>query len=103
MSKVLLPMVLVLLLAAAPFAQAAEEMTCLDRSQMIDTLVDQYGEQLAEVRMVENEGLIEMHVSPRSGSWTALLTDEDGVSCVIAVGKGLDPEKIPTIQTGHDV
>lgn len=103
MSKVLLPMVLAFLLALSPLAQGAEETTCLVRSEMIDTLVDEYGEQLAEVHKVQGEGLLEFHVSPEEGTWTALVTDEDGVSCVIAVGKGLDPESIPTLQTVYEI
>lgn len=103
MSKALLPLVLAFLLAMAPFVHAAEEVTCLDRSRMIETLVDQYGEQLVEVREVAGEGLLEFHVSPEDGSWTALLTDEDDVSCVIAVGEGIDADRFPVIQTGYEI
>ncbi len=81
------------MLAALPRAHGAEARPCLDRSMMIDTLITEYGEQLAEVREIKGKGLLEFHVSPKEGTWTALLTNGNGVSCVLAVGEGIDPDK----------
>jgi hypothetical protein len=89
------------LLATAPETAQAQQRLCIDRSHMIDTLVDQYGEQLAEVHEIKGTGLLEFHVSPEEGTWTALITDEENVSCVLATGEGLDPEKsLQLIETG---
>jgi hypothetical protein len=101
MKKSLTLILLLLMLAALPRAHGAEARPCLDRSMMIDTLIAEYGEQLAEVREIKGKGLLEFHVSPKEGTWTALLTNGNGVSCVLAVGEGIDPDKTETLSIDH--
>ncbi|MFT5538696.1 MAG: hypothetical protein ACI82H_000209 [Alphaproteobacteria bacterium] len=107
MKKLLRLLLLPLLLVASPVAMStnamAEEHVCYDRSNMIDTLINTYGEQLAEAHAIKNRGLLEFHVSPSDGTWTALLTDIDGQSCVLASGEGLDPSKLLLIELGHQI
>lgn len=99
--------VLVTPLASAQGAQGDEitqgskiTRVCLDRAQMLDTLITEYGEQLSEVHAIKGKGLMEFHVSPRFGTWTAILTKADGISCVLAVGEGIDPAKIMVLAAG---
>ena len=103
MKKSLWLILLPLMLAALPHAHGAEARACLDRSVMIDTLISEYGEQLAEVREIKGKGLLEFHVSPKDGTWTALLTNADGVSCVLGVGEGIDPTKAQALQVGFPI
>lgn len=91
------------LLTTAPVIGHADSRVCLDRSQMVNTLVDEYGEQLAEVHEIKGKGLLEFHVSPDEGTWTALLTDDDGTSCVLATGEGVDPENYEDLEDGFDI
>jgi len=100
MKKSVLLFLLALLLAALPRAyasepgaNASEPRECRDRTAMIDALIDEYDEQLVEVHEVMGQGLLEFHVSPDEGTWTAVLTNGSGVSCVIAFGEGIDPAK----------
>jgi hypothetical protein len=99
LSLILLPLMLV----ALPRAYGAEARACLNRSIMIDTLIAEYGEQLAEVREIKGKGLLEFHVSPEDGTWTALLTKRNGVSCVLGVGEGIDPSKSEALQVGYPI
>jgi hypothetical protein len=99
LSLILLPLMLV----ALPRAHGAEARACLNRSVMIDTLITEYGEQLAEVREIKGKGLLEFHVSPKDGTWTALLTKGNGVSCVLGVGEGIDPSKPEALQVGYPI
>jgi hypothetical protein len=99
LSLILLPLMLV----ALPRAYGAEARACLNRSVMIDTLISEYGEQLAEVREIKGKGLLEFHVSPKDGTWTALLTKSNGVSCVLGVGEGIDPSKTEALQVGYPI
>ncbi len=102
--KTWLPLLaLSLMLAPANHAVSAPTKPCLVRSMMVDTLITDYGEQLAEVREIKGKGLLEFHVSPKDGTWTAVLTKPDGVSCVVAVGDGIDPEKTVTVGAGTDI
>ena len=103
MKKGLLLILLPLMLAALPRAHGAEVKACLDRSVMVDTLIAEYGEQLAEVREIKGKGLLEFHVSPNEGTWTALLTNVKGVSCVLAVGEGIDPAKTQALVAAYPI
>lgn len=100
MKKCFLLLLLPFLLAAQPRAYSVEGHECHDRSLMIDTLIDEYGEQLVEVREVAGRGLLEFHVSPEDGTWTALLTKGNGISCVIGTGEGIDPSKTEILKVG---
>ena len=103
MKRSLTLILLPLLLAISPLAHGARTTACLERSTMIDTLVQDYGEQLAEVRKIKDEGLLEFYVSPDEGNWTAVLTSPMGISCVLAVGEGLDPAKSFIVEGGDEI
>ena len=64
------------------------EMFCGNRAMVFDRLASEYGEELVETKMIEDQGLLELLASPVTGTWTLLLTN-DSVSCVMAVGDGL--------------
>lgn len=81
-----------LLAGAAPTA-FAQSNVCYDRSNLVEALVSDYGEQLAEVHEIKGRGILEFHVSPTEGTWTAVVTDAGGTSCVLATGEGIDGEK----------
>ncbi len=89
-----LSLALTLLLASATMAGAGDQAVraCLDRMDMVDVLVAEFGEQLVEVHPTST-GLLEFHVSPTEGSWTAVVTYRDGTSCVIAAGSNVDPSR----------
>ncbi len=63
-----------LLLALALFAGSssivAAQMLCVDRVDMLDRLASEYGEELIEVKMMEEHGLLEVLKSPTRGTWT---------------------------------
>ncbi len=65
------------------------QMLCVDRTEMLNRLASQYDEELIEVKMIEEHGLLEVLRSPRSGTWTLLLTKPGGITCVLATGEGL--------------
>ena len=86
-----------LLLSLALFAGSssivAAQMWCVERVDMLDRLASEYGEELIEVKMMEEYGLVEVLKSPTNGTWTLLLTKPGGISCVLATGNGLDTEE----------
>ncbi len=83
-----------LLLALALFAGSssivAAQMLCVDRVDMLNRLASEYGEELIEVKMIEEHGLLEVLKSRTQGTWTLLLTKPGGISCVLATGRGPD-------------
>ncbi len=84
-------LVLAILLFAGSPSIAAAYAVCVDRAAMLDGLAAEYGEQLTEVKMIENYGLVEVLKSPGKGTWTIILTKPSGISCMLAVGEGLGP------------
>ena len=66
---------------------------CNDRTSTLNYLAAEYGEQLIEAKKIEGYGLLEILKSPTKGTWTLLVTDPNGNSCILATGKGLSVNK----------
>ncbi len=62
-------------------------------ADMLDRLASEYGEELIEVKMIEDHGLLEVLKSRARGTWTLLLIKPGGISCVLATGNGLDTDE----------
>ena len=88
-------LLLALVLFAGSSSIVAAQMLCVDRVDMLNRLASEYGEELIEVKMMEEHGLLEVLKSRTRGTWTLLLTKPGGISCVLATGRGLgtDEEK----------
>ncbi len=82
-------LLLTLALFAGSSSIVAAQMLCVERVDMLNRLASEYGEELIEVKMMEEHGLLEVLKSPTKGTWTLLLTKPGGISCVLATGKGL--------------
>ncbi len=86
-------LLLTLALFAGSSSIVAAQMLCVERVDMLNSLASEYGEELIEVKMMEEYGLVEVLKSPTNGTWTLLLTKPGGISCVLATGNGLDTEE----------
>ncbi len=93
-------LLLTLALFAGSSSIVAAQSWCVERVAMLDRLASEYGEELIEVKMMEEHGLLEVLKSPTMGTWTLLLTKPGGISCVLATGKGLgtDEEDSDTVE-----
>jgi hypothetical protein len=69
---------------AAPFSA---EPVCDERAKLVAALQEQFGEQHLAVGL-EEEGthMLEIWVSPDNGTWSILMTEPDGTSCLAAAG-----------------
>lgn len=78
----------VLLWAAAAGAQ---QNNCLPREQAVSHLAGEFDERVASQGLVDGgKAIIEVFVS-KAGSWTVLVTDTGGISCMVASGAGWTP------------
>ena len=84
---------IVVALLLASNANANDQMLCVERVDMLNRLASEYGEELVEVKMMEEHGLLEVLRSPATGTWTLLLTRPGGITCVLATGEGLGTNK----------
>lgn len=73
-------------MAALSFPAQAQEV-CGDRKEIIARLENGYQEHQKGVGLSANGGVVELFVAP-SGSWTLMVTNPSGISCLIAAGDG---------------
>ena len=74
----------------APPAHAAE---CGKHEKVIQFLGAKYKEQRKAMGLVSNRGVMEFYVSEKTGTWTVLLTNTQGVSCIVAAGEHYENAK----------
>jgi hypothetical protein len=82
-----------LALAGLPFSASAAgpgEMTgqvmCADRGELLADFKDSYKEERGALGVTDSGQLLEVLVSPK-GTWTMLVTQPHGPSCVVATGQ----------------
>jgi len=78
-----------LLFGAAALAPPAYAASCAARETVIERLQEQFSEQLAagglqSTRPVKT--MVEVWASPETGTFTILLTNPNGLTCVVAAG-----------------
>jgi hypothetical protein len=73
-------------------AATAQDTPCAERNNVVDTLDSQYKESPRAIGLVSKEAVLEVFVS-ETGTWTVVVTDPQGVSCVLAAGQSW--EEIP--------
>lgn len=77
------------LLAAGPQALPVE-VVCAPREALLTSLSREYSEAPQAVGLANNGSVVEL-LSTRDGkTWTLLMTQPDGTSCVIAAGEAWD-------------
>jgi len=82
-------------LTIAPPALA--QVACGEHDAFMERLQSKHGESLHAVALVSDGNLLEVTASER-GSWTILITQPDGTTCVVAVGEAW--EQVPKIALG---
>ena len=92
-------LVLSALMAAAllPAGASGEEANsmkaeCFERSNLLYSLATEYGERLEKARRIGTSGLLESFKSDE-GTWTIVYSNDDGLSCVLAMGAGLKADE----------
>ncbi len=67
-------------------APANAQTGCGDRDDVVAILETKYQEKVSAIGLAGNSGVVELYTS-ENGSWTILLTQTSGVSCMIAAGE----------------
>lgn len=73
-------------LAATP-ANAHFNGPCMKHADFLRELETVYGEVPAALGLLPGGNVIEILVSPRTATWTVIMTAPDGVTCGIAAGE----------------
>lgn len=75
-------------------SQANAQMVCGARADIIKQLQKKYGETRRSVGLQQGRGVVEIYASEATGSWTILVTDTRGKSCLMAAGEAFQIEEI---------
>lgn len=73
--------------ALAPPAQAQTVAPCMARGDLIDTLNKKYSETMIGGGLQNARQLLEIWRSEETGSFTVIVTNADGLSCIVASGQ----------------
>ena len=81
-----------LLIGSLVIAMPAEaQMACADRSELITRLDGKYSETPVAMGLANNGDVLEVFSSPEGSTWTILVTDTNGISCLVAAGEYWGP------------
>ncbi len=86
-----------ILFPSLAFAQAV----CGPRAELVERLRSAYQEQASAIGLAGSGGVVELYTSEK-GSWTLLLTQTTGVSCLIAAGDSWESLKLQDKSTWRD-
>jgi hypothetical protein len=77
-------------IALAAGSASAQGQVCGERVQIVQRLLEKYGETRQSMGLQQNNGVVEIFASTESGTWTILVTMPNGMSCLVAAGEAWD-------------
>lgn len=88
---------LVGVLATLQPAQAQQRNMCADRELVIKRLTGDFGETRKSMGLAANNGIVEVHSSDSTGTWTITVTHPNGMTCLLAAGQSFEEveEQLP--------
>ena len=91
----LLAVILPILVIAHPHSAASQMMrSCAGRSEVVNFLDKNFAEKLTAVGLVNENAVLEVYAA-ESGTWTLVVTDVHGISCILLSGDSW--ETMPTL------
>ncbi|MEM8698192.1 MAG: hypothetical protein AAGF44_03425 [Pseudomonadota bacterium] len=66
------------------------QMICGKRQNIIQQLERKYGETARVMGFSQGAGVVEVYANTESGSWTILVTNPSGTSCLMAAGEAFE-------------
>lgn len=88
-----------LLSAAAVPTSAGAQTVCGKRGDIIKQLEAKYGETRRTMGVQQGRGVVEMYASAETGSWTILVTDPRGMTCLMAAGEAFQADAVAELDT----
>jgi len=85
------------MLMAASTVSAQTRNMCADRTAVIEKLTKKFGETRRSMGLAANSGIVELHASDDTGSWTITVTHPNGITCLITAGGSFETveEELP--------
>ena len=86
-----------MLIISGAVSSADAQSQCAPRTEVIKVLAAKYQESQRALGLINEKAMMEIYVSPK-GTWTMVVTNEQGVSCVLADGEAWDEK--PSVAMG---
>lgn len=87
------------LMATSANAQASN---CASRAHIVERLASKYGETRQSIGLGANNQAVELFASPDTGTWTIVVTNANGVSCLVASGTAWEATRTPSAPMGQN-
>ena len=78
---------------------AEAQKVCGQRAAIIAQLERKYGETRRSIGLQRGRAIVEVYASDKTGSWTILMTDTAGRSCMMATGEAFETVKTAKADT----
>ena len=82
---------------------SAQGASCANREMIVERLETKYGESRQSAGLNQNNAMIEVFASTKTGTWTILVTMPNGTSCLMAAGKAWQGMATATATPGQPV
>ena len=73
-----------------------QQMMCGNRAEIVRQLSRKYGETRRSMGITGQRGVVEVFASDATGSWTILLTNPQGLTCLMAAGVDFEDDLTET-------
>ena len=70
----------------------SQQRNCGTRDKVIEHLTGQYGEARQGMGLAANNAVVEVFASSETGTWTSIVTNTRGVTCLVASGQSFETE-----------
>lgn len=90
------------MMLATQHAFAQQARNCAPRDSVLERLSSRYGESRQSVGLASNNAVIETFASLETGTWTIVVTLNNGMTCLMAAGQGFEFVDSPAVKPGHD-
>lgn len=90
-------LLIALVMAMSSHVATAQSEPCLDHSALVARLVEKYQERQIAFGLIGNMAVMEVFVA-ESGTWTIIITDVTGRSCIVAAGNNWESTMVAGVE-----
>ncbi len=87
------------MIASSAYAQSRN---CAEHAMVVERLADGYGESRQSIGIAANNTVVEVFASLETGTWTIVVTQPGGPTCLVASGEAFQmlAEGLPNTDSG---
>lgn len=88
-------------ITATATATTAQTLACGKRDEMVGRLQSNFGEAQTGLGLISEARVLEVWSSEETGTWTILMTDAGGETCMVAAGEAWKSMPFQTVMKGE--